>query len=358
MTIRRLLPAALLVSLTCLVSNAQPASPPQPQPAAPSTAASQADVAATAPAATAPVTTTATQASPADTCGKPIGVLQAIVLGVVEGLTEYLPVSSTGHLVLAGQAMGLTHFGDQRGPLGPMIEQATGINAFEIVIQLGAILAVLGIYRRRVGDMLMGVVGRSRPGLRMAGLLMVAFAPAAVVGLLLDDVIDEYLFSPLAVVGALAVGGVAMIVAEYFFWIRKGKRRPVTRLEDVTYRQALLIGLAQCLALWPGTSRSMVTIVAAVIVGLDMVSAAEFSFLLALPTLGAATLYKATSQWSSLCDSAGPLAIAVGLVVSLLVAFVAVKALVSWLTRHGLIPFGIYRLLLAGAVWACYLKLS
>jgi undecaprenyl-diphosphatase len=285
-----------------------------------------------------------------------IGVLEAAILGVIEGLTEYLPVSSTGHLILAGQAMGLTRFSDRQGPLGPLIEPAPAINAFEIVIQLGAILAVLGLYRRRVGQMLAGLIGRSRAGAKLAGLLLVAFLPAAAVGLALRDVIETYLFSSLAVSLALAGGGAAMIAAEYFFWIRKGKQRPVRRLDDVTFRQALLIGLAQCLSLWPGMSRSMVTIVAALVVGLDMVAAAEFSFLLALPTLGAATLYEAASNWSALQASAGPEGLVVGLAISALVAAVTVRALVRWLTTHGLIPFGIYRLLLAGAVYLYFLQ--
>jgi undecaprenyl-diphosphatase len=280
------------------------------------------------------------------------------VLGVVEGLTEYLPVSSTGHLVLAGQAMGLTRFSDHQGPLGPMIVPAPAISAFEIVIQLGAILAVVGLYRRRVGQMCLGLAGRDGAGLRLAGLLAVAFVPSAVVGLLLRHSIKAYLFSPLSVSLALAVGGAAMIVAEHFFWTRTGHQRPIRSLDGVRFRQALLIGLAQCLALWPGTSRSMVTIVAALAVGLDMVTSAEFSFLLALPTLGAATLYEGAGNWHALMASAGPLSLAVGLVVSGLVAAVAVKALVAWLTSHGLTPFGVYRVLLAGAVYLCYLKLS
>ena len=320
-----------------------------------------------------------------------ISVWQAAVLGVVEGLTEYLPVSSTGHLILVGDWLGLNQAPGERGPAGRAFVESPAVNAFEVVIQLGAILAVLGLYRRRVGQMLSGLaaggkkwtgcffacLGKSRRrqedekvacplflneqdsrGLHLAGLLMVAFLPAAVIGYLFHKQIEEHLFGPRPVVYALAVGGVLMIVVEYFFWLRNKGARRISQVDQVRYWQALVIGMAQCLAMWPGTSRSMVTIIAALVVGLDMVAAAEFSFLLALPTLGAATLYEGAGNWHALMASAGPLSLAVGLVVSALVAAVAVKALVAWLTSHGLTPFGVYRVLLAGAVYLCYLKLS
>ena len=285
-----------------------------------------------------------------------ITAVQAAVLGVVEGLTEYLPVSSTGHLILTGQAMGLTRFGGGSGLFGPKLIKVPAIDAFEIVIQLGAILAVAGLYRKRVAQMAMGLVGRSGDGLRLAGMLLVAFLPSAVVGLLLHKSIKEHLFGPVPVCIALAVGGAAMIAAEYFFWIRNRARPRTASLDAVAFRQALIVGLAQCLSLWPGTSRSMVTIVAALIVGMDMVTAAEFSFLLALPTLGMATLYEGAKSFHALLASAGTGGLIIGLVVSWIVAALAVKGFVRWLTRHGLIPFGVYRLLLAGALYAWFLS--
>jgi undecaprenyl-diphosphatase len=280
---------------------------------------------------------------------------QAAVMGVIEGLTEYLPVSSTGHLILAGHAMGLSRFSDRPGPLGPKLAKVPAIDAFEVVIQAGAILAVAGLYRRRVAQMILGLAGRSQAGLRLLLMLAVAFVPAAVVGLLLRVPIQEYLFAPVPVVIALAVGGAAMIAAEYFCRIRKPQATRTSTLDAVSLRQALIVGLAQCLALWPGASRSMVTIVAALIAGMDMVTAAEFSFLLALPTLGSATLYEGLKSLDALLASAGVDGMVIGLGVSWIVAVLAVKGFLRWLTRHGLIPFGIYRLLLAGMLYAYYL---
>ena len=283
-----------------------------------------------------------------------ITIPQAAVLGVVEGVTEYLPVSSTGHLILAGHAMGLSQFTKERGFWGRKLEKAPAIDAFEIVIQLGAILAVLGLYRRRVGQMCLGLVGRSPSGLRLVGLLLVAFLPAGVVGYLLHHKIEEHLFGPIPVILAMAVGGVLMIVVEYFFWTRRKNVTRTTQVDAVLFRQAIVIGLAQCLAMWPGTSRSMITILAGLVVGLDMVTAAEFSFLLALPTLCAATVYSGYKQWHELMAAAGPAGLAVGLIVSGIVAAVAVKAFVKWLTRHGMMPFGVYRVIMAVVLYGYF----
>ena len=153
------------------------------------------------------------------------------------------------------------------------------------------------------------------------------------------------------VIFAAAAGGILMIAIEYLFWTRgKGLKR-ITQVNKVFFWQAIVIGCAQCLAMWPGTSRSMITMLAALVVGLDMVAAAEFSFLLALPTLGAATVYSGYKHWNEMWQAAGIGGIIVGLVVSGIVAAIAVKAFIKWLTRHGLYPFGIYRIILAVAVF-------
>jgi len=298
--------------------------------------------------------------------GRKIAVWEAAVLGVVEGITEYLPISSTGHLILANHALGMTQFSETRGPLGTLMKKNEALDSFNIVIQLGAILAVLGLYRKRVGQMLAGLRGAAvavtarrpiktledpeRQGLKLLGQLLIAFLPAAVFGKLFHESIEKYLFGPLPVVYALVTGGVLMIGVEYFFWLRDRNRPRITDINQMFYRQALFIGMMQVVAMWPGTSRSMMTMIAGLIIGLDMMAAAEFSFLLALPTLGAATLYSAYNHWHALEDSAGMLALAVGLAVSWFTAFISVKALVKWLTHHGLIPFGVFRILLAGVL--------
>jgi undecaprenyl-diphosphatase len=246
--------------------------------------------------------------------------------------------------------MGLSHFTDPAHPLRSGIEKVPAVDAFDIVIQLGAILAVLGLYRKRVGQMLLGLAGRDAAGLRLAVSLLIAFLPAAIVGVTLHHWIKEHLFNPVSVIAALAVGGVLMIVVEHYFGRRRRDAPRVTDVAQTRYWQALVIGLAQVLAMWPGTSRSMITILAALVIGLDMLAAAEFSFLLALPTLGAATVYEGAKSWHDLTGSVGVDGMVIGLVVSGVVAALAVKGFVRWLTGHGLLPFGLYRLGLAAAV--------
>lgn len=221
----------------------------------------------------------------------------AIVLGLVEGITEYLPISSTGHLIITSSLLGLD---------GGATKQA--VDDFNIVIQGGAILAVLGLYRARVMQMLRGVFGKDPAGLRLFVNLVVAFLPAAVVGFLLHDLIERYLFFPVPVLMALAVGGVYMMALEQ--WRRgrfgipsHGNRRGV---EDVTIKQAFGIGCLQCVAMWPGTSRSMMTITGGYLAGLAPAAAAEFSFLLGLPTLGAASVYSLLKNLKHAHDTGGP----------------------------------------------------
>ena len=261
---------------------------------------------------------------------------QAIVLGIVEGVTEYLPVSSTGHLVLASWALGLSD---------PQSKAA--VDAFIIAIQGGAILAVLGLYRRRVGRMILGIMGKDPSGARLALNLVVAFAPAAILGPVLNDVIERWLFRPWPVIAALAVGGVVMIVVTP--WQRRQER--FVELDQLAWRQSLVIGLLQCVAMWPGTSRSMVTIVGGMLVGLRARQAAEFSFLLGLPTLGGACVYRIVK--SELSGQVSPMEafgwgpVIVGFIAATASAALAVTWLVRWLNRHGLAVFGWYRLAIA-----------
>ena len=281
--------------------------------------------------------------------------LEAIILGIVEGITEYLPVSSTGHLILASSLMRL----DQR-------VDKDALDAFEIVIQGGAILAVLGLYRSRVWQMLQGLVGRDPQGLRLATNVGIAFLPAATLGALLAGAIKRHLFFPLPVLSALAVGGVAMIFIGRWHdgRVHRGRGAPEATprdvdLENLTVVQAAVIGLLQCLSMWPGTSRSMVTIVGGMLVGMKPRPAAEFSFILGLPTLGAACVY---SAWKNLrgggvnmLDAIGAAPLLLGLIVATISAAIAVRWLVGFLTRHGLALFGWYRValcvLMAVLIW-------
>ncbi len=271
--------------------------------------------------------------------------LQAAVLGVVEGITEYLPISSTGHLILASALLGLD---------APP-ERKAAVDAFNIVIQGGAILAVLGLYWPRVTQMLRGLAGHDPEGRRLLGLVLLAFLPAAVAGPFLDDAIDARLFNPPAVVAALVVWGVVMILIDRWQKRRfsEGGVGPVRALEELTWRAALFIGLMQCLAMWPGTSRSMITIVAGMLVGLPPRRAAEFSFLLALPTLGGACAFKVAKdvlgEGPSALAALGLAPMAVGILVATVSAALAVKWLVHYLNRHGLAVFGWYRLVLGAA---------
>ena len=265
---------------------------------------------------------------------------EAVVLGLVEGITEYLPISSTGHLILAAWLLGL----DDPARSG-------AVDAFVVVVQGGAILAVLGLYRARVRHIAAGIAGRDEAGLRLAVRLLVAFLPAAGLGFLLDDVLEEKLFHTVPVLLALAVGGVVMIAI--------GRRAPRAgapgSLDDLTIRQALFVGLLQCFALWPGTSRSMTTIVGGTLVGLPPAAAAEFSFLLAVPTLGAACTYRLAADLAAAFRDGTPTMFAMlgaapvitGILVATVSAALAVRWLVGFLGRRGLAPFGWYRIALA-----------
>jgi undecaprenyl-diphosphatase len=300
----------------------------------------------------------------------------AWILGMVEGITEYLPVSSTGHLVLTSWLLGL-----DRTP-----EQRQAVHDFEIIIQGGAILAVLGLYRARIAQMARGTATRlgvhglgpvddMRAGWTIARNVLIAFMPAAAVGLLAKDAINEHLFNPPMVAAALAVGGAAMLAIAPWQARRlaadraqaeadgaAGTRdRAGASLARMTAVQAAMVGALQCLALWPGTSRSFVTIVGGLLVGLGAVAAAEFSFLLGLVTLTAASGYsvlkvaKADGGAQFVAALGGWLPIACGIAVAWASAALSIDLLVRYLQRHTLALFGWWRLLVAAfvgvAVW-------
>lgn len=262
-----------------------------------------------------------------------IGIGDAALLGVVEGLTELLPVSSTGHLILLGGVLG--HEGE-------------AAKSLDVVIQLGAVIAVGVYFRARITAMFRGLAAREDDALRLLGALAAAFVPTAIVGLLFHKLVKAHLFGPLPVAGALAVGGIGMIAIE-----RWAKDRPAAEgLEQITLKKGLVIGLCQCLALWPGASRSMTTIVGGKLLGLDTKTAAEFSFLLALPTLGAATLYDFYKNGRLiLAMPSGAQVLGVGLAISFVVTWFVVALFLRYVGRVGLAPFGVYRIALAALVF-------
>jgi len=216
--------------------------------------------------------------------------------------------------------------------------------AFNIILQAGAIAAVLGLYRSRLLHMAHGVMGRNKEGRRLAGYLGLAFLPAALLGPLLAEPIEVYLNGPWPVVAALFAGGVLMLVMGVF---SRHRRQRIRTLNDLDWRMALLIGSSQCVAMWPGVSRSMVTIVAALLLGFNATAAAEFSFLLGVITLGAATAFKALQDGPAMLEQFGLGPVLLGFVTATLSAGLAVSWLVRFLNRHGLALFGWYRLAIA-----------
>ncbi len=248
-------------------------------------------------------------------------ILQAIILGVVEGLTEFLPVSSTGHLIIVGDLLGFTG------------EKA---KTFEIFIQLGSILGVVWLYRARVADVALHL---HRPQQRRFVLnLLIGFLPAAVLGLLLHKQIKTYLFNPLTVAAALIVGGLVILLIERF------ARQPrVEQLEQIQPLDAVKIGLAQSLALFPGVSRAGATIMGGLVTGLSRKAATEFSFFLAMPTMFAATLYELYKGWA-LIEARDAFLLATGFTVAFVTALVVVNLFVGYVARHTFVPFAYYRI--------------
>jgi undecaprenyl-diphosphatase len=255
-----------------------------------------------------------------------------IILGIVEGVTEYLPVSSTGHLILATELLGF---------------DADAWAVFNIAIQPGAILAIVVLYWRTFLDVLTGLFRRSPGAWRFLRNLLVAFAPAAVLGLLLGDYIELLLGNALVVAWALILGGVAILLVERL-------ARPVEcgGVSEVSLRQSAMIGLVQCLAMIPGVSRSGATILGAMSFGVDRKTAAEFSFFLAVPTLSGATALQLFKHWDAIPTEQFAW-IGLGSLVSFLVAIAVVKLFLAIVTRYGFAPFAWYRILAGGLalVW-------
>lgn len=257
-------------------------------------------------------------------------LLQALVMGVIEGLTEFLPVSSTGHLIVTADLMNFWT-PDKRV-------------VFEIAIQLGAILAVCFDYREKLARVTVGVLKREPDAVRFTVNVLVAFLPAAVIGFFAIGIIKDYLFTPLVVATALVLGGILILYAE--------RREHVIRaesLDDLRWQDALKVGFAQCLAMIPGTSRSGATIIGGLFFGLSRKTAAEFSFFLAIPTMIGATAYSVYKHRTEFVLADFPV-FAVGFVSAFLVAAWVVKALVRYVSNHDFTIFAWYRIVFGGLI--------
>lgn len=287
-----------------------------------------------------------------------IDFIKVLILSIVEGVTEFLPVSSTGHLILVNQFVKL--------------EPESFSNAFNVIIQLGAILSVVVLYFERLNPWAKSKIrlprnydvlnARSKayfilthPDKDTINLwfkVIVGVLPAMVLGLLFDDLIDEYLFNPMTVAAMLFIWGLIIIFVE-----KRNKNIKYEKISDVPYMTIFMIGFFQCLAMIPGTSRSAATIMGAMILGLSRPAAAEFSFFLAIPTMLGATLLKLVKNFGGFSSYEWTL-ILIGMVLSFIVAFIVIKKFLSYVKKHDFIPFGIYRIILAVIVFAYFLIIN
>ncbi len=284
-----------------------------------------------------------------------IDLIKVLILSIVEGVTEFLPVSSTGHLILVNQFVKLEPEGFS--------------NAFNVIIQLGAILSVVVLYFERLNPWTKSKIRLpknyeelnrqskayfilSHPDKKTINLwlkVIVGVLPAMVLGLLFDDLIDQYLFNPMTVAAMLLVWGLIIIFVE-----KRNKNIKYESLADVPYTTILMIGFFQCLAMVPGTSRSAATIIGAMVLGLSRPAAAEFSFFLAIPTMLGATLLKLVKNLGGFSGNQWFL-ILIGMVLSFIVAFVVIKKFLAYVKKHDFIPFGIYRIILAVVVFLYFI---
>jgi len=264
-------------------------------------------------------------------------VLKAIIIAIVEGITEFIPISSTGHMIIVGNIINF---------------KGAFANSFEVVIQLGAILAIIVLYWNKIWNSVVEFFKGKPSGIKFWTNIIVAFIPAAVLGFLLSDKIGAYLFNPKSVAVALVVGGILMIIIE-----KKFRSKDKTKnVEQITIMQAIKIGLFQCFALWPGMSRSASTIMGGWISGVSTVAATEFSFFLAIPTMigaTALTLFKSGMSYSS----GEVITLVIGFITAFLVALVVVEKFVSYLKTKPMKVFAIYRIIV-GITLLCLIRFS
>ncbi len=269
-------------------------------------------------------------------------ILKAMILGMVEGLTEYIPVSSTGHMIIV----------DDLWLQSAEFLSKYGANTFKVVIQLGSILAVVVYFRERFAQLL--GLGRRKAMVRKGSRLtlpkvIVGLLPAGILGFVFKDFIDDYLFSTATVLMALVFGAALMILADRF-----GPRRPRTQTVDqVTYKQALLVGLFQCLSLWPGFSRSGATISGGVLLGMSHRAAADFTFIMAVPIMLGASGVSLLKNWEYMTLDMFPFFVA-GFVSAFVFAWISIGFFLNIISRVKLVPFAIYRIILALIIWLIY----
>lgn len=273
-----------------------------------------------------------------------IYLFKAFILGIVEGLTEFLPISSTGHLIIAGSLLSFD---------GPEV------NTFNIAIQAGAIFAVCWFYRQRIGQVLTGLFSQKKEQ-RLVCNLIAAFLPAAVLGVLMADLIEELLFNPISVAIALVIGGLII------FWVenahaKRAYQPRVATMDELTLKDAFLVGCMQCIAMIPGTSRSGATIIGGLVLGLSRKAATEFSFFLAIPTIFGATVYslakmflRVSEQQSFLWTTNMTLSFIVGFVVSFFSALIVVKWLLRYVSNNDFKSFGWYRIIFGIIILVTY----
>jgi len=245
-----------------------------------------------------------------------LDIFQAIIIGIIEGFTEFLPISSTGHMIVASEFMG--------------IDQDAVTKAYEVIIQFAAILAVMLIYKEKI----------SFKKINLWMKLFISFLPLAIVGFIFKDQIKA-LFNVETVAWMFIIGGIIFLIVEYFY---KEKESHVSEVEDVTWMQAIWIGISQVFALIPGTSRSGATIIGGLLVGLDRKASSDFSFLLAIPVMGAVTAYDLLKHYKEFAD-ANWIAFGVGFVVAFVMAYITVKLFLVFIQKFSFVPFGIYRII-------------
>lgn len=263
-----------------------------------------------------------------------ITILQAVLLGVVEGLTEFIPVSSTGHLILLVDILGF------QGPPGKV---------FEIIIQLGAILAVCWLYRQKIISVIFGLFSDKKEQ-KFAFNVILAFMPAAIMGVLLHDFIKSVLFSPYIVSVSLITGGFIILLIE-----KKSPKADCNSIDDIKFRTAFFIGCAQVLAMIPGVSRSGATIMGSILLRVERKAATEFSFFLAIPTMLGATVYDVYKNYAILSFDNTAI-IAIGFISAFLAALLVVKTVISFISTHGFVPFAYYRIAVGGVMLAILLS--